>query len=130
MVTIHLIGQNHLSNNHLHIPFFSKPIEVQSDWEKKIKILEDLERRIHKLEDSRSIQRSQTLNPHMIQNQNDYIHYLDRLEAQLDRLENIENVRIEKTLPNTFLTIFYSPSPIDETDELWYLGDLDQNLIS
>ena len=66
----------------------------------------------------------------MIQSQNDYIHYLDRLEAQLDHLKNIENVRIEKTLPNTFLTIFDSPSLIDETDESWYLGDLNQNSIS
>ena len=62
----------------------------------------------------------------MIQNQNDYIHYLDRLEAQLDHLENIENVRIEKTLPNTFLIIFYSSSPMNETDESWCLEDLDQ----
>ena len=66
----------------------------------------------------------------MIQNQNDYIHYLNRLEARLDRLENIENVRIEKTLPSTFLTIFDSPSPIDETDESWSLEELDQNSIS
>ena len=112
-----------------YIPF-SKPIEEQSDWEKKIKINEDFERWIHKVEDSWSIQRSQTLNPYLIQNQNDYIHYLDRLEAQLDRLENIENVRTEETLSNTFLTIFYSPSLTDDTDELWCLEDLDQNSIS
>jgi len=66
----------------------------------------------------------------MIENQNDYIHYLDRLEAQLNCLENIENVRIKETLPNTFLIIFYSPSPIDDTDESWCLGDPDQNSIS
>ena len=64
----------------------------------------------------------------MIQKQNDCIHYLDRLDAQLDRLENIENVK--ETLLNTFLTIFDSPSPIDETNESWCLGDLDQNSIS
>ena len=66
----------------------------------------------------------------MIQNQNDYIHYLDRLEAQLDHLKNIENVRIEETLSNTFLTIFDSPSPIDKTDKSWCLEDLDQNSIT
>jgi len=66
----------------------------------------------------------------MIQNQNDYIHYLDSLEAQLNRLENIENVKIEETQPNTFLTIFDSPSSTNETEESWCLGDLDQNSIS
>ena len=45
-------------------------------------------------------------------------------------MENIENVRIEETLPNTFLIIFDSPSPIDDTDESWCLGDPDQNSIS
>jgi len=66
----------------------------------------------------------------MIQNQNDYIQYLDRLEVQLDRLEDIGNTMIEETLPNTFLTIFDSPSPIDETYESWCLEDLYQHSIS
>ena len=60
----------------------------------------------------------------MIQNQNDYIHYLNRLEAQLDHLKNIGNVRIEETLPNTFLTTPDSPSHIE------YLGDFNQESIS
>ena len=45
-------------------------------------------------------------------------------------MENIKNVRIEETLPNTFLIISDSPSPIDEINESWCLEDLDQNSIS
>ena len=45
-------------------------------------------------------------------------------------MENIRNARIEETLPNTFLTISDSPSPIDKTDESWCLENLDQDSIS
>ena len=50
---------------------------------------------------------------YMIQNQSDYTQSLNRLEAQMDHLENMLNARNEEILLITFLTIFDSLSQID-----------------
>ena len=51
-----------------------------------------------------------------IQNQNDYTQSLNRLEVQIDHLENVLNAKNEETLPNTFSIISDSPNQIDQTD--------------
>jgi len=50
---------------------------------------------------------------YMIQNQSDYTQSLNRLEAQMDRLENMLNARNEEILLNIFLTISNLLSQID-----------------
>ena len=64
----------------------------------------------------------------LVQSQNDYLQFIDRLEAQMSYLVNTINDRNEKTLPNTFSTTLDSPSHIDE--ESWHLEDFNQDSIS
>ena len=71
----------------------------------------------------------------MIQSQNDCLQFqidclksLNRLEAKVSHLINTLNDRNEESLPNIFLTISDTASHVNE--ELWYLGDFNQDLIS
>jgi len=53
---------------------------------------------------------------------------INNLKAKVSNLVNTVNDRNEKILPKTFLIFHDSPSHIDE--ELWYIGDYDQDSIS
>jgi len=48
----------------------------------------------------------------------------------MDHLNNLLNVKNEKTLPNTFSIILDCPNQIERIQESWCLGDIDQDSIS
>jgi len=63
-----------------------------------------------------------------IQSQTDCLKSPNKLEAKVSHLVNIINDRNEESLCNTFSTIPYSPSHIDE--ESWYFENFNQDSIS
>jgi len=66
----------------------------------------------------------------LIQSENNFFQYSNRLEAQMSRLIKIMKDRNEETLPNTCSSIRDCRRHIDENQESWCLGDFDQDLIS
>ena len=65
----------------------------------------------------------------LIQSQNDFTQFINRLEAQMSHLVNTINDRNEKTLPVLFLTISDFPNHIDRNQESLCLGDFNQDSI-